>query len=177
MTSASTHFYRLEISGPHTGSAYRFHSAILGTIGEVKEALVEELSDTQGLSFLVAEKARVSLELYEDGKLSGQWNLYPALKLRVPKRKTTLSFLASGRIEGVKTEDPGRLFEDPLLGPLLEGEIEARPQIDFTPLALPVPRGLPLREGAAIAYTRDGKAARQPYGWVGDWNDPKYGTR
>lgn len=75
--SALQHFFRIEISGGHTGASFRHHSGIFGTLKEVEQELRREFEDPQGMAFLF-EAERVRLELYEDERRVGQWSLYPA---------------------------------------------------------------------------------------------------
>jgi hypothetical protein len=172
----SEHYFRLEISGPHSGGAFRYHSAIFGTLAEVETAVIEEFQAQDGVAFLVAEEASLMLEYYEDGALRGEWNLFPSVTLGLPKGKS-LAFTPSGDIVGVKVDDSEALFEHPVVGPVLEGEVEANPVVNFTALKLPQPRGKPLKAGRAIAYVRDGKPHKQAYGMVGDWDAPGFKPR
>jgi hypothetical protein len=153
------HYYRLEISGRHTGSSFRFHSAIFGTLAEVAADITDECQTQDGLAFLIGEGASFMLELYEEGELRGEWNLFPAVKLRMPDGE--LRDLA-----GIKDAEP-----------LLECEIEPEPIIDFSPLALPEPAGEPLHDGEEISYVRDGKPGQQEYGIFDDWNERAHKPR
>ena len=132
------HYYRLEISGGHTGSAYRYSSEIAGTLDEIKDAIVDEASNAQGLSFLIGEDCTFRLELYEDGKQLGVWSLYPALTLELGQ--SNLTFLENGDIEGIEEEDKAMLLEDPVIGPILEGDVEPKPVVDFAVPAGRAPR-------------------------------------
>lgn len=167
---ASQHYFRIEISGAHTGASFRYNSAIFGTLAEVSSAVAEEFQAQDGVAFLLAEEASLTLEYYEDGVLRGEWNLFPAVKLRLPKGRV-LELTPTGNIVGIKVDTRDALFEDPVVGPLLEGLVDAEAVIDFKKLALPGTRGKPLKAGRDIAFVRDGKPGKQRYGMVGSWDE------
>ena len=173
MQATSRHYYRIEISGGHTGGAYAYRSGIFGSVAEAERALVAELSDTQTISFLVLNGPRFTVEYYEDGELKGTTSAFAAVKLGLPKRRM-LAFSAAGALLGYEFDDPEALLEDPVLGPVLEGEVDVKPRVELASLGLPAPSGQGLRGGKDVAYTRDGEQVTQPYGWVGGWNDPAF---
>jgi hypothetical protein len=167
------HHYRLEISGGHTGSAFRYHSGVFGTLAEVKRALLDELADPQGTAFLFERGCALALEYYEDGALRGAWSAFPALKLRLSSG-AEIGFKASGAPTGVTLAPGDDPLSHPVLAPLLEGEAEAEPEVDLGALKLSAPRGVAITRGKAIAIERNGAGAIQAYGWVGGWDERGY---
>lgn len=180
-----SHFFRVEISGGHTGSAYAFHSGVFATLDAAAAGLCRELS-RQPLFGFAFEAATFQLSLVEDGVTVGVWDLYPALSYLFP-RGERLSFAPVSRWcmkcevtdgEGVATSIivdsvAGDIYDFPVVAALLqEQDLEAR--VDFSPLGLPSPRGNPLPAGQVATYVRAGQAISQHVGWFSDWDAPSF---
>lgn len=173
MSTTAQHHYRIEISGGHTGSAYLYRSGVFGSLAEAERALTEELAAPEMYSFLICNAQHFVVEHYEDGVLQASKSAFPAVTLGLPKKRK-LSFTAEGKLEGFELDDSDDFFDDPVLGPLLDGEIDPKITVRLTDLGLPSPRGQAAPPGSELAYEHHGDRITQPYGWFGSFDEPAF---
>jgi hypothetical protein len=175
MTTTAQHYYRIEISGGHTGSAYLYRSGLFGSLAEAERALAEELSAPEMYTFLLSDAGRFVVERYEDGSLQGATSAFPAVTLGLPGERT-LAFTAEGKLEGFEIDDSDDMFDDPVLGPLVEGEVVPEVTVRLAALGLPSPHGQAAPSGGELAYVHAGDRITQPYGWFGSFDEPAFGS-
>jgi hypothetical protein len=171
VSSPKRHYYRVEISGGHTGSAFRYHSGVFGTLDEVTKFVKSQGKNDEDFAFLLGERPVFLIEYYEDGVLRHRAKAFPALRIRVGDRK--IKFDLKGRWKGLDA-DSGEL--DVAIDQVLSEFDEMPPKLtlELEKLALPEPRGEALSSGKSIAVeTASGKKRTQPYGVVGDFFDGK----
>lgn len=156
-------YVRLEISGGHTGSSFRWHSILLPTHEHVQAELRAEVGDPQGLLFLAFEQPAIVLEAYDGDRRTLRASLWPHLAIAIDGEPLAL-------------DDKGALaFDyDSDEGQDLEGRALSSGHVELTlrahELGVPPPSRPPLPPGLAARFELDGTPKVHAPGWIGAWD-------
>ena len=158
---SSTYAYRIEVSGPWSGSAYRYHSLLTGSL-EVLRSAIPELIDEGGPSTLITEGFAAVVELLVNEACVFRCSLLPALTLTTSR--STFTFGNDG------WQRDGVVLDDEWIVETAEEIVEAfiepwEMHLDLDALALPKPSGVPVGDGTVVTVTTlEGYECRQVVG-------------
>jgi hypothetical protein len=158
-------FFRIEISGRHTGSAMRWHSMVLPDLKSVEVALIEEFSDVQRRCFnvidLPMENGNIVVEVYDQNVCVQRADLREALTLVVDGHTVTWP-------DSKQLAKDGRVDE---LIELLDAATSVTLRFDWNALSIPTLSATPLKKNESAVFDSDVGVISHPRGWQGNWND------
>lgn len=155
------HYFRLHFVCQPGGSR-RTEYHVLGTMAEVKEAVIADLTSPIGAYHAILYGEDISIQCWEDGHKVAVIDLHPYIVYRLPGCDQDIVFPGEGDVRATLPEGFGLEGDD-----LLEGDPEIHATVDWDAVRVPALKGDPLPTGQAAPF-EDGD--EWEYGVHDEWD-------